>query len=224
MKRYQYILWDMDGTIINSYEGVTKSVQYAAEHLGVSIEGEERLRPFIGPPLRYSFPRYLGFDAAQTREALKIYRERYDRIGLFECSVYPDIPDVLDEFRRKGLFQVVASSKPELMCRRILRKFGMTGCFDEIVGATMDGRIDTKKEVLEEAFRRITVLDPKFQKRNAVLIGDTRFDAAGAKEEGIDCIGVAYGFGSREELLEHGAEGIAEAPVELKKMIEGASD
>ncbi|MCD8218478.1 MAG: HAD hydrolase-like protein [Clostridiales bacterium] len=229
LKKYRYIFWDLDGTIVNTYEGVSKSVQYALEPYGMQIEGKENLRRFIGPPLRESFPKYAGIPQEQVEEAVARYRERYNPIGVFECELFPGVKEAMQRFREAGLVQVLTSSKLEERCRDILNKFELTEYLDEIVGASQDGRIDSKIEVLQEAFRRLSVSYPEkeasdslqfrnceagvlccpdnsgFRKEDTVLIGDTKYDADGAGEAGIDCIGVSYGFGTREELLEHGA-------------------
>ncbi|MCD7981092.1 MAG: HAD hydrolase-like protein [Clostridiales bacterium] len=201
MKKYKYILWDLDGTIINSYEGVSKCVQYALEYYGIYLEGEDILRRFIGPPLRESFPKYAHLPEEHVEAAVVRYRERYNPIGVYECALFPDVRETLQTLRYAGFIQALSSSKPEVRCRDILEKFGLTGYLDEVVGASMDGRIDTKIQVLHETFRR---LGSDFRKEDAVLIGDTKYDADGAAQAGIDCIGVSYGFGTREELLEHG--------------------
>lgn len=213
LKKYRYIFWDLDGTIVNTYEGVSKSVQYALEPYGKRIEGEDNLRRFIGPPLRESFPKYAGIPQEQVEEAVARFRERYNPIGVFECELFPGVRETMERFREAGLVQVLTSSKIEERCRDILNKFELTGYLDEIVGASPDGRIDSKIEVLHEAFQRLSVSYPKkgvsdftqFRKEDTVLIGDTMFDAEGACEVGIDCIGVSYGFGTREELEAHGA-------------------
>ncbi|MCD8150740.1 MAG: HAD hydrolase-like protein [Clostridiales bacterium] len=229
MKKYRYIFWDMDGTIVNTYEGVSKSVQYALEPYGIQIEEKDVLRCFIGPPLRESFPKYAGIPQEQVEEVVARFRERYNPIGVFECELFPGVRETMQRFREAGLVQVLTSSKLEERCRDILNKFGLTEYLDEIVGASPDGKIDSKIEVLQEAFRRLSVSysdkeasdsvqfrnseagvlrcpdNTGFRKADTVLIGDTKYDADGAKKAGIDCIGVSYGFGTREEILEHGA-------------------
>lgn len=204
-KKYRYILWDLDGTIINSYPGVSRCVQYALEPYGITIQDEVTLRRFIGPPLRESFPAVAHLPEKYIEEAVARYRERYIPVGVFECELFPDIEEVLEAFHQAGYIQVLASSKPEAQCRQILEKFGLDCLFNEVVGASLDGRIDTKIEVLNEVFRRLMIADPDFKKAEAVLIGDTRYDVMGATEAGIDCVGVSYGFGTRQDLLSHGA-------------------
>lgn len=219
MKRF--IFWDLDGTLINSYEGVTKCIQYALEPYGIHVEGEQNLRKFIGPPLRKSFPEYAGLPEKYVEEAVDRYRERYIPIGVYECELYPGVRETIDLFRQNGLVQTLASSKPEAQCRQVLDKFSLTQQLDDVVGASHDGRIDTKVQVLEEAFRRMKAAYPSFSKEETVLIGDTRFDVDGAKEAGIECIGVSYGFGTREELLEHGAAAVCNDLRELQRLILG---
>ncbi len=207
--KYQYILWDMDGTISNTYEGVSRSLMPAFEQYGIEWEGDYSC--FIGPPMRESLPQYAGVPADLVEDVIAKFRERYNPIGVYECALFPGVPEALEAFKNAGAVQAVASSKPEERCREILQRFELTELFDDVVGASMDGRIDTKLEVLEEAFRRFRERDPRFAKEDCVLIGDTKYDADGAREAGIDCIGVGYGFGTTEELLEHGAGRVYES-------------
>lgn len=219
MKNYRYIFWDLDGTLMDTYEGVSKSVQYALEFYGIHIEDRETLRKFIGPPLRESFPGVAHLPEEYVEAAVARYRERYHPIGIFECRPFPGVKEALVSFQKAGKIQVVSSSKPEGMCLRVLDKFDLTGWFDQVVGASEDGRIDTKAQVLAEAFRRLREADPSFSPEDAVLIGDTRFDAEGAAQAGMDCIGVSYGFGTREELLEHGALKVCDSLEELQNFL-----
>lgn len=223
MKEYTYIFWDLDGTIIDSYNGVTRSVQYALKHFGIDEQDPDTLRRYIGPPLRDSFQNFAGLTAEQADQGLEFYRERYNKIGLYECDLFPHVKETLQYYQTKGKVQFLSSSKPEVMCRKILHNLKVDTCFDEIVGASLDGKIDTKSEVLQEAFRRAESYQgksrPPFRKGDTVLIGDTKFDAAGARNCGIDCIGAGYGFGTDEELEENGVKAIAENLPELVKMI-----
>lgn len=223
MKDYKYIFWDLDGTIINSYNGVTRSVQYALSKFGIDEQDPDTLRRYIGPPLRDSFQKISGLTREQADQGLDYYRERYNKIGLYECDLFPQVKETLQYYQTKGKVQFLSSSKPEVMCRKILHNLKVDHCFDEIVGASLDGKIDTKQEVLHEAFRRAESYSgkkrPPFQKNDVVLIGDTKFDAAGARQCGIDCIGVEYGFGTDEELRENGVLGIADDLQDLRKML-----
>ncbi len=195
----------MDGTIVDTYEGVSRSLQPAFERYGIKTEGMDYYN-FIGPPLRFSLPKYAGVPKEHLEEVIDVFHQRYQTVGVFECSLFPGVREAFIALRDAGYIQMIASSKPEEQCKGILEKFKLADLLDDVVGASFDGRIDTKMEVLNEAFRRIGEADPQFHKDEVVLIGDTKYDADGAAQAGIDCIGVAYGFGGRKELAEHGAK------------------
>lgn len=211
------VLFDLDGTIIDSFEGITKCVQYALNSHGVEVESLDELRDYIGPPLKYSFQKHYGFDDETTDDLIGKYRERFDETGIFENELYPGVEDALRELKNRGYRIALASSKPEDACRRILDQHGLLDYFDEVVGASLDGRISTKESVLLEVIRRMELSGPK----EAVLIGDTVFDVEGARQVGMDCIAVTYGFGSRNDLEQAGAACICEDLEEVVREIEG---
>ncbi len=223
MKDYGYIFWDLDGTIIDSYKGVTRSVQYALEKFGIHEDDPKTLRRYIGPPLKESFHGLSGLSEEQADQGIEYYRDRYERVGIYECELFPQVKETLEYYRGRGKVQFLSSSKPEVMCRKILKELGVDTYFDEIVGASMDQSRITKEQVLDEAFRRAGAYAeagrPRFRKADAVLIGDTKYDAAGARECGIDCIGVRYGFGTDEELRAHGVKAIADDLSELRELL-----
>ncbi|MDD7177963.1 MAG: HAD hydrolase-like protein [Lachnospiraceae bacterium] len=196
------VLFDLDGTLINSQEGITKGVQYALrESLGIDEPDLESLRCFIGPPLALMFDQKYHVPAEKIEPAVAKYREYYDAIGMNQCELYPGVIEALEHLRQKGYVLGLASSKPEISCEQILKNKGIAGYFDYIVGASMGPERREKVLVLEEAFRRMGVSE----RSEVVLIGDTKYDAVGAVKAGIDCIGVTYGFGTREELFAAGA-------------------
>lgn len=197
------ILFDLDGTIINSEEGITKCVQYALRSFGIDEPDLKKLLCFIGPPLDVIFREKYGFDETQAWQAVEKYRERFDEKGIFECVLYDGVEDAIKQLKEEGYLIALASSKPEHACRRILDHFSLTKYFDMIVGATLDGRISTKQEVLEELKGRMAHFD--VSREDMCLIGDTRYDAEGANRFGIRCIGITYGFGTGEQLKEAGA-------------------
>lgn len=202
---YEYVLFDLDGTISDSSEGITKGIQIALDSYGIHEELSE-LRKFIGPPLKVSFHGFYGFDEEKTAEAIARYREYYSEIGLFQNTPYEGIEELLKKIKASGRKIAVATSKPEDFSNTILDKFGLKKYFDYIVGPSRDYRRGDKDEIILEAINRFDNPD----KDNVVMIGDTKFDAEGAKTVGIDCIGVLYGFGKREELEAAGAKYIAE--------------
>ncbi|MCD8300531.1 MAG: HAD hydrolase-like protein [Clostridiales bacterium] len=220
MKNYKYIFWDLDGTLINTYEGVSNCVQHALDHYGIDLRGTD-YSCFIGPPLRYSFPKYAGIPEKDVEEAVSFFRERYDTIGVYECEPFPDVKETLLAFKAAGYTQALASSKLEDRCKNIIDKFGLTGILDFVVGSSRDGKIDSKIEVLNETFHILSEADPSFKKEDAVLIGDTKYDADGARQAGIDCIGVSYGFGTREDLLARGVVKIYDSLKELAEDLIG---
>ncbi len=209
MNKYKYILWDMDGTLVDTYEGVSKSLGPAFEYYGVHMQCDD-FYPFIGPPMRKSIPENTDVPEELVEDVIERFRMRYNPVGVFECSLFPGVREALAALHKAGYIQIIASSKPEVRCRDILEKFGIAEYFDEVVGASMDGRIDAKIEVLDEAFARLREQYPDFTPEDTVLIGDTHWDTGGAQQAGIDCMGVAYGFGGREELEESGATAVYE--------------
>lgn len=210
------ILFDLDGTLVNTEEGITKCAQYALEAFGIHEPDAKKLRFFIGPPLVDTFQGKFDMSREDAVAAVAKYRERYLPKGIYECKLYDGVEEILRNLKRKGYRIGVASSKPESSCQTILKYFAIDKYFDEVVGATMDGRINSKIEVLNEAIRRMQLTNLN----DIVLIGDTRFDVLGAKEAGIDCIGVSFGFGTTEELEAYGAVCICDNMREVEEYIE----
>lgn len=209
------ILFDLDGTLIDSSEGVIKSTQYALAHYGIDEPDFDKLKVFIGPPLVNSFMTYYGFEREQARAAVEVYRERYNVIGIFECSLYPGVRECIETLKRQGYLIGMASSKPEVSCRRILEHFEILSLFDDVVGATLDGRIDTKEEVLNEVMRRWSDVP----REEMCLIGDTIFDVAGANRVGMPCIAVSFGFGDVDEMLAAGAKAVCDDMAKLPEIV-----
>lgn len=213
------ILFDLDGTLINSQEGITKGVQYALrESMGIEEPDLESLRCFIGPPLALMFDQKYHVQAEKIEPTVAKYREYYDAVGMNECELYPGVRETLQHLRQKGCVIGLASSKPESNCVKILKNHGVADYFDYIVGASVGPERREKVLVLEEAFRRMGVDD----RSQVVLIGDTKYDAAGAVKAGIDCIGVTYGFGTREELLAAGAVAVFDTLKEVEVFLDGS--
>lgn len=209
------ILFDLDGTIINSFLGITRCVQYALRSKEIDVENLEDLEEYIEPPLKQTFQKNYDFSDEETIDLIRKYRERFDVTGIFENELYPGVEQTLLHLKERGYPLVLASSKPETACERILEKHGLLSCFDEVVGATLDGRISTKEQVLKEVFRRIGSNDPK----DYVLIGDTIYDVEGANKVGMDCIGVSYGFGKAEDLERAGAVSVCRDLEEVERVV-----
>lgn len=215
MKSYEYLFFDLDGTLTDPAEGITKSVEYALNKFGITVADRSELLCFIGPPLVDSFRDFFGFSDEDAARAVGYYREYFPEKGIFDNRVYDGIPELLAKLRAAGRTLVLATSKPEEFARRIMDKFDLARYFKHICGATFDGRISKKAEVIEYAIETAGITD-----RSAVLmIGDREHDVLGAKKAGVDSLGVLFGYGSREELDETGATYIAESVEELGKML-----
>lgn len=210
------VLFDLDGTLIDSSEGIIKSVRYALSHFGMEEPDTDKIYQFIGPPLSDSFRRIYGFSEEKSLEAVAVYRQRYNQTGIFECRLYPGVEACIRRLKEQGYRIGMASSKPELSCRRILEHFGIMDLFDEVVGATFDGARDKKVDVLNEVFHRWKDLAPS----QMCLVGDTVFDAEGAKKVGMPCIAVTYGFGDIRQMKETGIAGSCEEVWELPQLVE----
>ena len=211
MSNYQYCFWDLDGTLTDSAPGITHSVRYAMEKMGAPLAPDHDLRCFIGPPLLYSFENYLGLSPLDSQRAVDYYRECYRAGAMLECNVYEGVKDVLAELNRRGIVCVLATCKPHEFANRIIEHFDLAKYFKFVSGPEMDGTRNEKHEVIAHAMDRLGIGTPA----EILMIGDRRDDVLGAKRCDIDCIGVLWGFGSREELLEAGAIGTIETPADL---------
>ena len=209
---FQHLLFDLDGTIIDSQEGIFNCLKYAFDAYGYPYGNDEELRVFIGPPLFEQIQKYTGADDDTTRAMVAKYRERYKPIGAFENKLYIGIVDALKKCKAAGKKIYLATSKPEEFAKAILEKHGIDGLFDEICGANLTKGLGTKEEVIADLFERCSV-----EKDKCIMIGDTHFDVDGAKTMGIAAMGVNWGFGTEEELL--GADVIVNTPEEMLKVL-----
>ena len=208
------ILFDLDGTLTDSGPGITASVAYALRKLGLEPPEPEKLRPFIGPPLLWSFAHFYGLDEAQCREGVRLYREYFTAGGMFENSVYPGIPEALDSLKSAGFRLAVATSKPEEFSRQIVDHFGLAGYFEAVCGAAMDESRTEKADVIRYALETLSL-----RPEDCLMVGDREHDVLGAKAVGMPCVGALWGYGSREELTQAGADALAETPGELVRVI-----
>lgn len=211
----EYILFDLDGTLTDSFLGITQSVQYALRSFDINVEDLNELRRFIGPPLDQSFKDYYNFSDEEAKEAVKKYRERYTDKGIFENELYEGIRDLLEELVENGKVVLMATSKPEVYARRISDFFDITQYFTQICGSEMDGKRQDKAEVVALALESQDIIDLS----KAIMIGDRKHDIEGAKKNNIDSIGVLYGYGELQELQDSGADYIAETVADLKKLL-----
>lgn len=195
------ILFDLDGTLTDSGEGIINCAIYAMEHFNLPIPPREELRVFVGPPLTDTFMKF-GVAPEDAVEAVEIYRERFIPIGMYENKLYPGIQKLLETLRAEGHILCIATSKPESMAREILRYFDIGKYFHYICGATLDHTRDTKEQVISYLLTQCKSEYPW------VMVGDTAFDVIGAKAHNIPAIGVAWGYGLVEEMRDAGAAAI----------------
>ena len=212
--KYEYCLFDLDGTLTDPAVGITNSVMYALEKFGIHVSDRTELFPFIGPPLDYSFKTFYGFSEEQAADAIKYYREYFGVTGLFENKVYDGIPEMLDELKNKGIRTAVATSKPYEFSVRILEHFDLMKYFDHVGAATMDGRISKKADVIAKLLSDMDIKDMS----SLLMIGDRYHDIEGAKANELDSAGVLWGYGSAEELTKAGAEYLIERPGDILKL------
>ena len=205
------ILFDLDGTLTDPVDGITRSIQYALKKLGKPVPDSEDLHWCIGPPLLDSFSRLLSDNGSgQAQEALLIYRERFSQIGKFENRVYDGIPEVLSLLNERGLSLFVATSKPTVYSIDIISHFKLAPYFKRIYGSELNGDLVDKTELIGHIISKEDI-----DKRTAIMVGDRSHDIIGAKNNGLPSIGVTYGYGTREELLESGADQLASNPMDI---------
>lgn len=207
------ILFDLDGTLTDSGEGIINCAQMTLERYGLPVPSREEMRVFVGPPLGESFLKY-GIPADQIEEAIRIFRSRYLPIGKFENYPYPGIRELLEALSAHGHTLYVATSKPEETAKEVLEHFDLAKYFDMICGATFDQSRVSKSDVI--AF----LLIQSGEASNPVMIGDTAFDVVGASAHHIPTIGVAWGYGEVKDMLDAGAAAIAETPEQLLTLLE----
>ena len=212
---FSFLLFDLDGTLTDPGIGITNSVMYAFEKYGISVSDRKKLYPFIGPPLVDSFMKYFSFSEERAREAVEYYREYFRRNGMFENRVYDGVPETLEKLKGSGASLCLCTSKPFEFALKILDHFDLKKYFDFFGAATMDGSVSKKKDVITRLLNDLSVRD----RSSVVMIGDRDQDICGAKQNGISGAGVLWGYGSREELLNAGADMLFSRPEELSELI-----
>lgn len=215
MSRYQYILFDLDGTLTDSADGIINSVLHALKKVGIEEDDREKLKAFVGPPLKASFMKYYGMTAAEAEAMIPLYREYFSVQGWKENSVYEGIPEVLQKLKDAGKTLIVATSKPEVFARKIMEYFELDQYFTYIGGSSMDGKISSKDQVIDYVLGEIG----RDHMDEMIMVGDREHDVIGAKQNGLPCLGVLYGYGDRAELEQAGAAVICETVQELPQYL-----
>ena len=207
----QYLLFDLDGTLTDPMVGITSSVQYALEKFGIHVRYLKELIPFIGPPLAESFQKFYGFSKEDAERAIQYYREYYAPKGIFENEVYEGIPEMLARLTEAGFTLLVATSKPTVFAKKVLKHFGMEDYFSFVGGSELDGSRTKKAEVISYILKTCGI-----RAKEAIMIGDRRHDIEGGKACGLESVGVLYGYGTEQELTEAGADHIIRTVAELE--------
>lgn len=211
----KYILFDLDGTLTDSQDGIMNAIEYSLKTYGITVQDRNSLRPFLGPPLSESMQKYYGFDRIKAVEAVERFREYYNTRGLFENRVYPGVETMLKTVRDAGCRLFVATSKPEQVAQEILEHFGLAEYFDYIGGATPDDSRVKKADVVRYVLDMAKIARPL----EAVMVGDRKHDILGARQNGLESVGVLYGYGDRQELEEAGADYLAEQVADIAKFL-----
>lgn len=193
---YQYILFDLDGTLSNSAEGITKCIQYALEYYGITVEDRKELERFIGPPLEECFIQWYDFSEAKAAEAKIKTREYFSTKGIWENKLYQGVQDLLQVLKQQGKTILLATSKPQVYAEQILDQHHIKEYFDFVGGSMLDGTRSKKADVIAYILEQMKLSN----NQECIMVGDTKHDILGAKENNMDSIGVLYGFGSKEEV------------------------
>ncbi len=212
----KYVLFDLDGTLNDPYEGITSCIKYALQSVGLDENDPIKLRSYIGPPLRNTFSLY-GFEGDECEKLVDKYREEFHRTGIHQNVTYEGVHEMLKALHEHGCKIALASCKPEGACKIILEETKMLCYFDEVVGATLDKTLDTKPAIIKEALRRLGAQKEDFE--HAYMVGDRDMDMIGALENGIKAVGAVFGYGGAEELLDSGAQYLINSPTELVDIV-----
>jgi phosphoglycolate phosphatase len=198
---YTNLLFDLDGTLIDPYWGITNSARYSLGKFGMVERDDAKLKLFIGPPLESAFVELYHFSKEDAKMAVAYYREYYAEKGIYENTLYDGIDAVLQELNNRNKNCVIATSKPEIFAKKIIRDFNLQHYFQHIVGSSLDGALSEKGDIV-----KYCIDNYRLNKAETIMIGDRKYDIIGAKKNGIDSLGVLYGYGSREELEKEGPE------------------
>lgn len=213
-KNVHHVLFDLDGVLSDNSDGIIGGVVHSMKSFSLEIPNRSELLRFIGPPLKNAFMEFCGLSEIDSERAVTIYREYFRERGIFENTMYNGIPEMLESLKVGGKKLYVATSKPEEFARRICVHFGIDGYFEFIGGATFDGKRGRKADVIRYVMDKFNITPS-----DSVMIGDRHHDVSGAEECSIPCIGVLYGFGSKEELEAAGADATVESVCDIAEIL-----
>ena len=211
------VFFDLDGTLTDSMPGITKGVQYALKHYGIQVDDLNVLKPFVGPPLSDSFKEYYNFSEKDAEDAIYVFREYYDVEGWKDNAPFAGVEEMLKSLKDAGLELYVATSKPEVTAKRVLEYFHLTNYFKFIGGASLDEKRVNKDDVIRHVLEENGIGEE--EKKSVIMVGDRKHDVEGAKKTGLSVVGVLYGYGSREELQDAGADYLCETSREVAELL-----
>lgn len=213
---FDYIIFDFDGTVVNTGEGILKSLQYSFKEMGDEVPKFDELKKFIGPPIYYSFTHYYGIGEDKVQDYIKKYRERYKIKGIYECELYKNMALVLAALKDRGCLLGVASSKPEHLIYDVANYLDITKSFDAIVGVKTDNSNHaSKKDIILQAMNELGVKDSS----RVLMVGDRHYDITGAKQAGVKVCACLWGYGDKEEFKQYEADYIISDPMEIIQLI-----
>lgn len=216
MKKFDYVIFDFDGTVVDTGEGIIKSLQYSFQQMGRDIPDMSELKKFIGPPIYYSYTHYYDVSEQEVGDYIKKYRERYREKGIYECELYDGFLSLIKELKNNSVKIGIASSKPESLIYSVSDYLGITDLFDAIVGVKIDdSNHSSKTSLILDCMEKMNCTD----KEKVLMVGDRLYDIDGAKGAGVKSCGVLWGYGSFEEFCEHKADFIAKEPNEVLKLV-----
>ena len=192
LKKIEYVFFDLDGTITEPFNGITRSVEYSLSKYGIKVEDRKDLKVFIGPPLKPSYMKYYGFDTKDAKKAIEYYRVYYKAKGIFEAPLYQGVKETLEALKNMGKKLYVATSKPEVFAKKILEHWEIDNFFEDVVGSNLDGTKVNKDEVISSLLENNNISD----KSKVVMVGDRKHDVLGGKKMGVATVGVLYGYGN----------------------------
>lgn len=216
MKRYDQVIFDFDGTVVDTGEGILKSLQFAFRDQGDPVPDLSDLKKFIGPPVYYSFTHFYGVPETRVDDYIKSYRARYRKEGIFECELYPGMTETLQTLRAHGVKLGIASSKPQALIYDVMNYLGITDLFDAVTGTAFDdSRHASKSDLIESSIEKLGAAD----KRRVLMVGDRLYDLDGAAGAGVDSCGVLFGYGSEAEFRAHNATHIIGSANDLLPLV-----
>lgn len=208
--RYKTLLFDLDGTLTDPFDGITRCVQHALACQGIAVDDRQQLAGFIGPPLAQAFIDFYGLSVEQADQAVADYRQRFARIGMYENRVYDGVRELLTGLKASGRQLFVATSKPWAFAQPIIEHFGLSDCFDQVYGSELDGQRTDKRSLLAHILR-----ERGLTADSTLMIGDRRFDIQGARDNGLASAAVSYGYGSVDELRACSPDMLFDSPADI---------